>query len=126
MLGRALRRRDRVRGLPEAERADLGIGGEQLAERRRAGARQADDEHRCGDLLVCDVRVLGDRRLDTQPVDEEHAQAHRHDLAAEVGELGLALERVDQPLEPIGVEFGPEVARPRLGPRDVDELGGVH
>ena len=62
VLGGRLGRRDRVARLPQAQRADLRVEGEQVAQRRGARPGQADDEQRALDLLVVDVGMCGRRR----------------------------------------------------------------
>ncbi len=116
---------NRIRRLPEAQGADLGIERHELAERRRARAGKADDEQRTFDLLVVDGRVPAVDVLDPEPVSQEHAQAHAEDLLAERRQAGLGPGRLDQAVEALAVAIVTEVLQAGLGDGCLDQSGGV-
>ena len=59
LVGRAFRRRERVRHLPRERRAQRRILAQQLVQDARARARRARDEDGCGDLFLRDRRIAG-------------------------------------------------------------------
>ncbi len=61
VLGRGLRRRHRRARLPQAQRAELRVGRDELTQRGRAGAGQADHENWPLDLLLFDLGMLAGR-----------------------------------------------------------------
>ena len=68
-----------------------------------AGARQTGDEDRPLDRHVDVLRVLLERRLRHQPGHQRIAHEEPLHLAAELGEVGVAAERVEQHAERLAV-----------------------
>ncbi len=105
--------RDRVGRLPQPDRPHAGVGSQKVAESRRPGSGQADDDERSLDLLVGDLRVVSHRGLHPKAVGEQHLEARPQDVAADLVEVGLLVEGEDQAVESLAPAGGPEVGQLR-------------
>ena len=79
------------------------VGGEQPVDGGGAGARQPGDEDRPLDGDVGVLRVLLARRLGHQPGHQRIAHEEPLHLAAELGQVGVAPERLQQHAERLAV-----------------------
>ena len=84
---------DRFPGTDEAGRRVL---SQQVAERRRSGARQPQADEGCLDLLLVDLRVLGIAVLDLQPARQEIDDLTVERRAAALSEPCLGVGRGDE------------------------------
>ncbi len=87
----------------------------------RSGARQPGDDHRPVDLLLEDLRLLGERLLDQQPVAgvalqvaEQHGAVHR-------GERAVGIPLLAQQRQPFA-----EIPRPEIRKTGAHPGGGQH
>ena len=92
----------RIHDFPRQRRAVRGVFADEPVQVRRARARQADDEHGCGDALV--ARCSGLRRAPLPCAASCRAGSRElaHRDPAERRELGLVAVRLQQPLERLG------------------------
>lgn len=55
--------------------------------------------------------MAGEHLNDAKPVGQQHPESQAQDLLAPLGERGLAIERVDQPIQSLPPAGGPEVVQ---------------
>ncbi len=79
---------------------------------RGAGAGQAADDDRPGDLDVLDLGVLGDQGLQPQPVHQVPDELLEDDGDSDVGQPGLLTQRRGQDVQP----FAEAVVAPAVQP----------
>ena len=126
--GFAGRARLRELGQPQFEPLVAGVGREQPVQRRGTGAGQAGDEDRPLDRHVGVLRILLPCRLGHQPGHQRVADEEPAHLAAELGEVGVALIGLQQHAErfAVVVVVGAEIIEAdRLGGRCVQVLDGA-
>ena len=122
VLGRGLRRRRRRLGFPGAQRSELWIGRDQLAQRGGPGARQTQDDDRAVDDLVGDLGMLFVGFHDLQPLDQCVADGRVLHDSAEIVEFGFGVQRGDGPLETFAVVGRAEIVEAGGGARAVFEI----
>lgn len=83
-------------GLPCAQRATIGITGQEKAERRRPGSREAEPKEWCGNFLIVYFGVGQIPLLNFQSVGEVAHDLVGEDLFTELVEVRLVVEGVDQ------------------------------
>ena len=100
--------RSRLRELrqPQLEALVSRVGRQQAVNGRRARAREAGDEDGSLDRDVDVLWVLLERRLRDETSDQRVADEEALHLAAELGEVGVAPERVEQYPEGFAVVVG--------------------
>ena len=101
--GFARRARLREFGQPQLQALMPRIGAQQPMQRGGAGAGQAGDEDRPLDRDIGVLRVLLPRGLGHQPGDQRVAHEEPVHLAAELGQIGVTLEGVEQHAERFAV-----------------------
>ena len=94
-----LGRRQRLVDFPGERHTRRPVLREQVVEHRRASARLADDHDRRHHVSCRDLRMLGAVAHDASTRHEVTDQLAGHDLRAELVELSVAPQRVDEPFE---------------------------
>ena len=114
---------------PQLEPLMAGVGRQQAVQGRGPRARQSGDEDGPHDRNVGVLRVLLERRLGDQPGYEGVADEEAVHLAAELGQLGIAGERVQQHRQGLAVVVvvGAKIVQPAgFGRRGMQILDGPH
>jgi hypothetical protein len=104
--------------LPEQERTVLGVGGEQIEKSGRPGARQSGEIQRPFDPPLADLRVVRERRCDSQTVLEQPEQPAARALAGagtEARPVVRLQEHAEALAELLATEIGEPGSRARLG-----------
>src|SRR4051794_34467137 len=96
VVGRGLRGRHRHVDLPREWHAGGRVLGEEVVQDRRAGAALADDDDRGRDGARADLGGVRPPLRHLQPAGEEVEHAARSDVDAELVELPLLAQRVDE------------------------------
>ena len=111
--------RVRLLALPERQRPEPGVGGQQVDEVRGARAGQADDDERTVDLDGVDLGIAAEQVGQEQPAHEQPEDPASQDQPPEVGQARIAIDRREVGAES-GLESRPVRSRPGalgLGPR---------
>ena len=107
-------RRHAVEGFPAQEAPPRRIGIEQIDRQRRARARQAENEQRLVDRRIQQRRMLRQIILDLQPVRQRGGDLLRPAPLRRLGQLRLAIDRIDQDVQPFQHRRIAQIGQPRL------------
>lgn len=117
-------------GLPQRQRPEAGVGGQQVDQVGRPRPGQAHHDHGGHDRDVEDLGVAGQQVGDAQAVGRRPHAVVEHEEAAQAGALGVGVHLLQLHRQALPEVVGPEVVeagagRGRLAHRGHRQLGGV-